>query len=51
VIEKQLVDLVVLSENMYNIDETGVLLSMLDSLKVIVDANDLRSHRGAGLTK
>ncbi|CZT24135.1 related to transposase [Ramularia collo-cygni] len=32
-------------------DETGVLLSVLNSLKVLVGSNDLRKHRGAGVQR
>jgi hypothetical protein len=31
---------------MYNMDEMGVLLSVLNSLKVLVNKDDLRKHRG-----
>jgi hypothetical protein len=30
-------------------DETGVILSMLSSLKVLVNKNDLRNYRGASV--
>jgi hypothetical protein len=40
-------DPAVLAENVYNIDETGVILSMLGSVKVLVSKNDMRSYRGA----
>jgi hypothetical protein len=33
-------------ENIYNIDETGVLLSVLNSLKVLVGKTELRNYRG-----
>jgi hypothetical protein len=33
----------------YNMDETGVMLSMLGSVKVLVGRNDLRGHRGTNL--
>jgi hypothetical protein len=32
--------------NVYNMDETGVMLSVLNSLKVLVDRDDLRKSRG-----
>jgi hypothetical protein len=32
---------------MYNRDEAGVLLGVLNSLKVLVGKDDLRNHRGA----
>lgn len=47
VIEKTLQDLNVLPGNVYNIDEIGVLLSKLGSVKVLIDKNDMRDYRGA----
>jgi hypothetical protein len=41
----------VLPENVYNMDETGVMLSMLGSLKVLVGKDDLRTYRGAGVKR
>ncbi len=40
IIGKQLHDPVILPENVYNMDETGVMLSMLSSLKVLVGKDD-----------
>ncbi len=40
VIGKELASSVVLSKNTYNIDETGVLLSVLNSLKVLVGRHE-----------
>jgi hypothetical protein len=37
----------ILVENIYNIDETGVLLSVLNSLKDLVSKNELRNYREA----
>jgi len=37
IIRKELASPAVLAENTYNMDETGVLLSVLNSLKVLVD--------------
>ena len=37
----------VLDENIYNMDETGVMLSMLGSIKVLAGRKDLRDYRGA----
>jgi hypothetical protein len=45
---KVLQDLDVLPENVYNMDETGVMLSKLGSVKVLVGRDDLRDYRGAG---
>lgn len=41
----------VLQENVYNMDETGNLLSVLNSLKVLVSSNDLRKYRGAAVQR
>jgi len=40
VIGKELCDPVIAPENVYNMDETGVMLSMLGSIKVLVGKND-----------
>jgi hypothetical protein len=40
-------ELDVLLENVYNMDETGVMLSMLNSVKVLVGKDDIRGYRGA----
>lgn len=37
----------ILSENVYNMDETGVMLSKLGSVKVLVATDDVRDYRGA----
>jgi len=36
----------ILPENTYNIDETGVMLSMLNSIKVLILIEDPRDYRG-----
>ena len=51
VIGKELASPVVLAENTYNMDETGVLLSVLNSLKVLVGRHELKTHRGAGVKR
>jgi hypothetical protein len=51
VIEKVLQDPTILSENVYNMDETGVMLSKLGSVKVLVGRDDLRDYRGAGVKR
>ena len=50
-IGKVLEDLDVLRENVYNMDETGVMLCMLDSVKVLVGKDDLRNYRSAGVKR
>jgi hypothetical protein len=35
-------------ENYYNIDETGIMLSMLGSIKVLIGKDDRRDYRGTG---
>lgn len=47
VIEKVLQDLAVKRRNVYNWDETGIMLSMLGSAKVLISKDDTRNHRGA----
>jgi hypothetical protein len=51
VIGKELANPLILAENIYNMDETGVLLSVLNSLKVLVSKNELRNYRGAGVKR
>lgn len=50
-IGKVLQDLAILPENVYNMDETGVILSMLGSVKVLIGKDDLRGHRGASINR
>ncbi|KAF2187224.1 hypothetical protein K469DRAFT_725309 [Zopfia rhizophila CBS 207.26] len=49
--KRELHDPVILPENVYNMDETGVMLSMLSSLKVLVSKDDLRTYRGGGVKR
>lgn len=51
VIGQELHDPAIIPENVYNMDETGVLLSVLSSLKVLVSKEDLRNCRGAGVKR
>ena len=44
-------DPAILPENCYNMDETGVMLSMLGFVKVLVSKDDLRNYRGAGVKR
>jgi hypothetical protein len=37
-------DLAITKENIYNMDETGVMLSMLRSVEVLVGKADLRAY-------
>jgi hypothetical protein len=39
-------NLEVWAENVYNIEETGVMLSMLGSVKALVGRDDKRKYRG-----
>jgi len=50
-IGKVLEDPDVLRENIYNMDETGVMLCMLGSVKVLAGKDDLRNYRGAGVKR
>jgi hypothetical protein len=47
VIRLVLQELEVRAENIYNIDETGVILSMLGLVKVLISKNNKRKYRGA----
>ena len=51
VIEKVIQNPAVLPENVYNMDETGVMLSMLGSVKVLVSKDDLQDYKGAGVKR
>ena len=51
VIGKVLQDPAVLSKNVYNMDETGLMLSKLGSVKVFVGKDDPRDYRGAGVKR
>jgi DDE superfamily endonuclease len=51
VIGKVLKDSAILPENVYNMDETGVMLCMLNSVKVLVSKDDRRDYRGAGVKR
>jgi hypothetical protein len=46
VIKDMLQDPAVLAENVYNMDETGVMLSILGSVKVLVSKYDIQDYRG-----
>ena len=46
-IKDVLQDPAVLAENVYNINETRVILSMLGFVKVLVGKHDIRDYRGA----
>jgi hypothetical protein len=51
IIGRELADPAVLPENVYNMDETGILLSVLNSLKVLVSKDDLKKHRGTAVKR
>ena len=51
VIGKVLEDQAILLENIYNMDETGVMLCMLGSITVLVSKDDPRDYRGAGVKR
>jgi hypothetical protein len=51
IIGKELSNPVIITENVYNMDETGVLLSVLGSLKVLMSQQGLRNYRGAGVKR
>jgi hypothetical protein len=47
VIGRVLKDPAIAKENVYNMDETGVILSVLGTVKVLVGKDDMRDYRGA----
>ena len=49
VIERIIQDPVILQENVYNMNEMRVMLSILDSVKVLVDKNNLQDYRGVSV--
>ena len=51
VIGKELDNPAIMPENVYNMDETGVLLSVLNSLKVLVGSHNLRKHRAVAVKR
>jgi hypothetical protein len=51
VIGKELRDSEIDPQNVYNMDETGIMLCMLSSIKVLVGKNDVRNYRGAGVRR
>jgi hypothetical protein len=51
VIGRELQDPIICPENVYNMDETGVMLCNLGSVKVLVGKDDLRNYRGAGVKR
>ena len=51
VIGKLLQDPDILCENIYNMDETGVMLSMPGSVKVLVGKDDMQDYRGARIKR
>ena len=50
-IEPVLCDPAIRAENVYNMDETGILLSSLRSRRVIVSKNDRSTRRGTGVKR
>jgi hypothetical protein len=44
-------DPAILLENVYNIDETGVMLCILGSVKVLLSKDNPRDYRGAGVKR
>ena len=51
VIGKVLQDAAILPENVYNMDETGVMLCKLGSVKVLVHKEDPRDYRGVNVKR
>jgi hypothetical protein len=42
-------DPAILPQNCYDMDETGILLSMLGSVKLLVDKDEKRDYTGVGV--
>ncbi len=40
-----------MSDNVYNMDKTGVMLHILGSIKVLVSKDDPRDYRGVGVKR
>jgi hypothetical protein len=51
VIREVLQDPAILPENVYNMDETGVILYILGSIQVLVSKDDPQDYRGAGIKR
>lgn len=51
VIGRIIQDPAILREIVYKMDETGAMLSMLGSVKVLVGKDDLRNYRGASVKR
>ena len=51
IMDEQLNERGVLQENVYNMDETGVLLSDLNAVKVLIARDDKERRRGVGLKR
>jgi Na+-transporting NADH:ubiquinone oxidoreductase subunit NqrE len=51
VIKKKLASLLILAENIYNIDKIGVLLSVLNLLKVLIDRYKLKIYKSIGVKR
>jgi len=41
----------ILTENSYNMDETGILLSVLNSIKDLAGKNELRNYKRARIKR
>ncbi len=50
-VETVLKDPAILPENIYNMDETGVMLCMLGSVKVLLSSDDLQDYQGTGVKR
>jgi hypothetical protein len=51
VVGKVLEDPAILLESVYNMDETGVILYILGSIKVLLSKDNPRDYRGAGVKR
>jgi len=51
IIGRELSDPAITPDNVYNMDETGILLNVQGSLKVLISDQDSRNYRGAGVKR
>lgn len=51
IVRKQPNEPLILQKNVYNMDETGVLLSFLGSSKYLISSDIVKDYKGAGLRR
>ena len=50
-IDKIIQNSIIFRENVYNMNETKIMLNMLDFVKVLVNKNDLRNYKNANVKR